>query len=105
MAKVVGIAKIDFYCRRCAKDLSLPAERKVHKDGSEAWVSRCPGCKELQVRIIGGTKTDPFFRYSKRVNKDRERYAKDFNTTPIFNLHGDGDDTNGGRGEVDVPAQ
>lgn len=94
MPKVVGIGKIDFFCRRCAKDLSLSSERKQCKDGEEAWVSRCPSCKDLMVRIIGGTKTDPFFRYSKRVRKEREQHAKYFNTAPIF-THGQSNDTNG----------
>lgn len=75
IADAALVVPMDFWCRRCRIDFS--AERAVRRvvESFESpiacYVARCPRCAGCAVRRITEKNADPFYLFSRRLERDR----------------------------------
>lgn len=69
---------VDFFCRFCAIDFTVPAHRMwsfFYNCG--AWHSYCPECGVEVVRNISDKTSDPYYEESVKIRDMRGRFSKD----------------------------
>lgn len=72
-----------FYCQHCKTDFVTQAYKQVFNWGEETlakWIpikAKHKGCSYPVYRHITDVLADPYYRYSKLVQKQQKQYAKD----------------------------
>ena len=68
--------KVSFYCKSCKLDQDNEAEKKSNRY-VEWFQSNCVRCKTKLIRQITDKQTDPYFRDSIKLKKQRMEMSKD----------------------------
>lgn len=69
---------VDFWCNNCRVDLKLRAVRRwINSKIGKGWVATCTGCYKTLYRYDNSEITDPYYRQSRFIQRERRKLRDD----------------------------